>query len=48
LNFPSIKGFSAKNLRRMKKFYFEYKDEEILPPAVAKLHWTHNNILIEK
>ena len=32
----------------MKKFYLEYKDEEILPPAVAKLPWTHNMILIEK
>ena len=36
LDFPNIKGFSARNLRRMKRFYFEYKDEEILPPAVAK------------
>lgn len=48
LDFPNIKGFSARNLRRMKKFYLEYKDEEILPPAVAKLPWTHNIILIEK
>ncbi len=37
VDFPTIKGFSARNLRRMKKFYLEYKDEEILPPAVAKL-----------
>lgn len=48
LDFPNSKGFSARNLNRMKKFYIEYKDEEILPPAVAKLPWTHNNILIEK
>lgn len=48
LDFPNIKGFSSRNLRRMKKFYLEYKDEEILPPAVAKLPWTHNIILIEK
>lgn len=48
LDFPNIKGFSARNLRRMKKFYLEYKNEEILPPAVAKLPWTHNIILIEK
>ncbi len=32
----------------MKKFYLEYKDNEILPPAVAKLPWTHNIMLIEK
>ena len=36
LDFPNIKGFSSRNLRRMKRFYLEYKDEEILPPAVAK------------
>ena len=48
LDFPNSKGFSARNLSRMKKFYMEYKEEEILPPAVAKLPWTHNNILIDK
>lgn len=48
LDFPNIKGFQARNLRRMKKFYQEYKDEEILPPTVAKLPWTHNIILIDK
>ena len=48
LDFPNTKGFSARNLRRMKKFYLEYKDETILPPAVAKLSWTHNIMLIEK
>lgn len=48
LSFPNIKGFSSRNLRRMKRFYLEYKDEEILPPAVAKLPWTHNIMLIEK
>ena len=48
LDFPNIKGFSSRNLQRMKKFYLEYKDNEILPPAVAKLPWTHNIMLIEK
>lgn len=48
LDFPNSKGFSARNLIRMKKFYVEYKEEEILPPPVAKLPWTHNNILIDK
>ena len=48
LDFPNVKGFSARNLRRMKRFYLEYKDEEKLPPAVAKLPWTHNIMLLEK
>ena len=48
LDFPSIKGFSVRNLKRMKSFYVEYKDYEKVPPAVAQLPWTHNILLIEK
>jgi len=48
LDFPNIKGFSARNLKRMKRFYTEYKDYEKVPPAVAQLPWTHNVILFEK
>lgn len=48
LEFPSAKGFSARNLSRMKTFYEEYKDFSILPPTVAKLPWTHNYVLLEK
>ena len=36
------------NLRRMKLFYIEYKDDSIWPQVVAKLPWGHNVILIEK
>ena len=35
--FPDIKGFSARNLKRMKAFYAEYP---ILPQAGAKLQRT--------
>lgn len=48
LDFPNIKGFSARNLGRMKKFYLEYKDEAILPMALAKLPWSQNMTLIDK
>lgn len=48
LEFPDTTGFSTRNLSRMKKFYEEYKDLSNLPPAVAKLPWTHNCILLEK
>ena len=47
LEFPDMKGFSVRNLYRMKKFYEEYIDFSILPPIVAKLPWTHNCVLIE-
>ena len=48
LDFPNIKGFSARNLRDMRRFYEEYKDDLIWQPVVAKLPWTHNMILISK
>ena len=48
LEFPNAKGFSARNLSRMRVFYREYKEIQNLPPAVANLPWTHNYILIEK
>lgn len=48
LEFPDSTGFSTRNLSRMKKFYEKYKNLSILPPAVAKLPWTHNCILLEK
>ena len=48
LDFPKIKGFSARNIRRMQLFYEEYKDDAIWTPMVSKLPFTHNNILISK
>ena len=32
----------------MRKFYETYADFSILPPAVAKLPWTHNSILVDR
>lgn len=50
--FGTIKGFSARNLRKMKLFaeeYPEFKDiNSIWPQAVAKLPWGHNIELISK
>ena len=48
LEMPELEGFSARNLRRMKLFYEEYKDDSIWPQLVAKLPWGHNILLIEK
>jgi len=48
LEFPTIQGFSARNLNSMKKFYEEYKDDELLQQLVAKVPWGHNLALIEK
>lgn len=48
LEFPDTTGFSTRNLSRMKKFYEEYKDLSNLPMALAKLPWSHNNLLLDK
>jgi len=48
IDFPNIKGFSARNIRNMQKFYEEYSEDEIWQLPVAKLPWTHNNVLISK
>jgi len=48
LEFPDIKGFSIRNLKRIKAFYEEYKESEIMPQLVAQIPWGHNIILIEK
>ena len=48
IEFPNIEGFSERNLRSMKLFYLEYKDDEIWQQLVAKLPWGHNLLLIQK
>lgn len=44
-NEPNIKGFTARNIWRMKQFYETYKDNPKLSPLVTELTWT-NNLLI--
>lgn len=46
--FPDVKGFSARNLWRMRNLYVEYKDNEILPPLVAEISWSKNVVIMEK
>lgn len=41
-NEPEIKGFSDKNLWRMKQFYETYKDFPKLSPLVREISWSHN------
>ena len=48
LTFPELKGFSSRNLWKMRSFYNEYMDNPILPQAVAELPWGHKILLIEK
>jgi len=41
-NEPDLKGFSDKNLWRMKQFYEAYKDAPNLSPLVREISWTNN------
>lgn len=48
ISFPNMKGFSERNIRAMRLFYDEYKDDEKWQQLAAKLPWWHNMVLIEK
>lgn len=41
-NEPDIKGFSDKNLWRMKQFYEVYKDSPKLSTLLREISWSHN------
>ena len=46
--FPTMSGFSTRNLKLMVQFYKEYSNDEFVQPIVAQIPWTHNIILIQK
>ncbi len=39
ISFPNLKGFSIRNLKYMKAFYNEYKNDDELVQLVAQLPW---------
>lgn len=45
---PEIKGFSDKNLWRMKQFYDTYKDSQKLSPLVREISWSHNMVIFSR
>jgi predicted nuclease of restriction endonuclease-like (RecB) superfamily len=45
---PEIKGFSDKNIWRMKQFYETYKDFPKLSPLVREISWTHNLLIFSR
>ena len=48
LSFPTLKGFSIRNLKYMKTFYNEYKNDKEFVQLVAQIPWKHNITLIQK
>lgn len=48
MEFPTLKGMSARNLRYMQKFATEFDNDEFLQGVLAKLSWNHNQVLLDK
>ena len=47
VNYPEGKGFSPRNLRRMREFYRAYADNSELQALALKLGWTQNMAILE-
>jgi predicted nuclease of restriction endonuclease-like (RecB) superfamily len=45
-NAPDVKGFSDKNLWRMKQFYETYQADEKLATLWRELSWSHNRLIM--
>lgn len=45
---PDAKGFTHRNLFRMKQFFETYRFDEKVSPLVRQLPWTHNIIILSK
>ena len=46
-NYPEVKGFSPRNLRRMREFYRAYADSQESMTLALKLGWTQNVAILE-
>lgn len=46
--FPSMKGFSRRNVYYMVLFAREYPELEIVQQLVAQIPWGHNTLLLDK
>lgn len=45
--YPDVKGFSPRSLRRMRDFYRTYEDHSALLCRAMKLGWTQNVVIME-
>ncbi len=43
---PGLRGFTRRNLFRMRQFYEIYRDQPIVPSLLTQLPWTHNLIIM--
>lgn len=45
--YPDARGFSPRNLRRMRDFYRAYEDQPALLSLALQLGWTQNIVILE-
>jgi predicted nuclease of restriction endonuclease-like (RecB) superfamily len=45
---PGLKGFTRRNLFRMRQFYEVYPDPQIVTALLTQLPWTHNLIILSR
>lgn len=45
--YPDVRGFSPRNLRRMRDFYRMYENEPALLALTMELNWTQNVVIME-
>lgn len=45
---PDIKGFTRRNLFRMRQFFVTYRHDEKVVPLVRQLPWTHNLLILSR
>jgi predicted nuclease of restriction endonuclease-like (RecB) superfamily len=45
---PNLKGYSARNLWRMKQFHETYRDDEKLSTLLAEISWSHNVAIVSR
>jgi predicted nuclease of restriction endonuclease-like (RecB) superfamily len=43
---PGLRGFTPRNLFRMRQFYEAYKEDSIVTPLVTQLPWSHHLIIL--
>lgn len=45
---PGLRGFTSRNLFRMRQFYEAYRDEKLVTALLTQLPWTHNLIILNQ
>jgi predicted nuclease of restriction endonuclease-like (RecB) superfamily len=45
---PGLRGFTTRNLFRMRQFYEAYQGDAIVSPLARRLPWTHNLIILNQ